>query len=124
MHPVMGPALAGLALATAGCAERPMAVTVGHSPIAYTDSKAVTPMLVPVIPVVPMLAPVPSAGRLAPPSPTAGPAGSVPGGGVPCAPGAPAAAQCDDPVVTVPAYTLPVYAAVGPRTGSRSGPGR
>ena len=100
-----------------------MAVTVGHSPIAYTQPKAVMPVFVPVVPVVP--APVPSsatgaaptgAGPMPSPSSITGPASQSHD---PCAPDAVQrpGVRCEDPVVTVPAYTLPVYGSVGARTG-------
>lgn len=112
--------LAGLGLVLVGCGDPlPMAVTVGHSPIAYTQPKAVIPVFVPVVPAPPPSSGVGAAptgaGPMPAPSSITGPA-SQPHD--PCAPGAVQrpGVRCEDPVVTVPAYTLPVYGSVGART--------
>ncbi len=78
--------LAGLALALASCEPLPMAVTVAPNPVAYTQ-------------------PHPGgAGQMAP---TIGPAPAV-------TPRPKAWPAPDDPLVSVPLYTAPVYRSVGP----------
>jgi hypothetical protein len=101
---VVGLMAAGCSLGVGGC-ELPMAVTVAHSPVAYTQPQAVAPLApgvtasAPLPPFVALVTPPPAVGVTTSPLAAAG------------------TARDEDPVVTVPGYTLPAYGSAGSRSG-------
>jgi hypothetical protein len=110
--------MALIGLAIVGCAGPPMAVTVGHSPVAYTQPQAVAPLapgITATAPLPPFVALVtaPVVGVRPAPASGGGSGTGGPGGVGPAA----RAGRPDDPVVTVPGYVLPAYGTPGSHPG-------